>query len=332
MTIIDGVAAEDRPTCAVCGAPGAILWEGVRDHLFGAPGVWSVKQCVDPRCRACWLHPFPLPGEEAKFYQNYYTHANKPPGGEDAPAAYAGESGAKRFARAVLQRIHWRPEIFAPDLFYLGARPPGALLDVGCGDGSFLRKAAARGWRARGIDFDEAAARAAREKGVEVDCGGLVEAGYEANSFDAVTLNNVIEHLQNPAEVIAEARRILRPGGVLVMATPNVLSYGHRCFGRHWRGLEIPRHLFLFSPAILRRLCREAGFARIAAFSTPNGAGGAAMMAEASKFIEWVDAHPDRPPQEAPRADMRAWGRRAFLRWLAGFGDGEMAICIAYKD
>jgi SAM-dependent methyltransferase len=78
----------------------------------------------------------------------------------------------------------------------------------------------------------------------------------------------VIEHLRDPAEALAECRRLLRPGGRLALATPNAASRGSRRFGARWRGFEPPRHLQVYEPRSLRTLCERAGFA-VTELATP---------------------------------------------------------------
>ena len=93
-----------------------------------------------------------------------------------------------------------------------------------------------------------AAVQVARQRGLEVDCGAVEDQRYPAAAFDAVTLNHVIEHVPDPLATVAECRRLLKPGGRLLMFTPNAGSLAHWMFGRDWRGLEPPRHLHLFAP------------------------------------------------------------------------------------
>ena len=80
-----------------------------------------------------------------------------------------------------------------------------------------------------------------------------------ASSADAITLHHVIEHVPDPIALLRECARILRPGGKLAVATPNVESLGHRLFGRCWLALDPPRHLHLFSMPALRACVRKAG-------------------------------------------------------------------------
>jgi 2-polyprenyl-3-methyl-5-hydroxy-6-metoxy-1,4-benzoquinol methylase len=130
----------------------------------------------------------------------------------------------------------------------------------------------ARGWTVRGSDFDPQAARTARTThGIEVDVGELATIAYPDRAFDAVTVRHVLEHVPEPIAFLAECWRILRPGGRLVIVTPNIDSLGHRYFADRWRGLEQPRHLFLYGSAPLRVLFSRVGVDAAEIFTTAQG-------------------------------------------------------------
>ncbi|WP_439106866.1 class I SAM-dependent methyltransferase [Congregibacter sp.] len=136
----------------------------------------------------------------------------------------------------------------------------GILLDYGCGNGDFLTIAKSMGWSVGGVDFDPVAVRLARAKGLDV---ALIKAGEALQGeglYDVITLSHVLEHVHDPLHLIHDLFRLLKPGGVLWLETPNISSIGHRTFGRFWRGLEPPRHLILFSSETLERVLLRAGF------------------------------------------------------------------------
>src|SRR5207249_6934470 len=95
---------------------------------------------------------------------------------------------------------------------------------------------------------------------VTVHLGPLASHQFASGSFDAIAMSHVIEHVHDPAGLLRECHRILRPGGLLSVVTPNWSSLGHRYFGRSWRGLEPPRHLQLYTLPTLVRELRQAGF------------------------------------------------------------------------
>lgn len=142
---------------------------------------------------------------------------------------------------------------------HLPARPGGRLLEVGCGGGQTLRVLADLGWEAEGVDFDPAAVERARAHGLAVRQGSLREQQYPSESFDAVVMSHLIEHVPDPRALLDECRRVLRPDGRLVILTPNARSWGHAVFREHWFALELPRHLAVFDMRNLRTVVEGAG-------------------------------------------------------------------------
>ena len=136
------------------------------------------------------------------------------------------------------------------------------LLDVGAAAGFFVEQARLVGWDAEGLELNGWAAEYARERlGVPVRRGSFEDAGYPDHSFAAVTMWEVIEHIPRPREFIREIARILQPGGLLALSTPDAGSAVARLFGRRWLGWKkIPEHVFFFDRATLGRLLREEGF------------------------------------------------------------------------
>ena len=145
-------------------------------------------------------------------------------------------------------------------ILYLPAKMHGRLLDVGCGNGQTLALMTNLGWQAQGLDIDPAAVQVASAKGLKVRQGTLQSQQFEAGAFDAVLMSHVIEHIHDPVSLMKECHRILRPGGQLIVITPNIRSWGHRIYRSNWRGLEPPRHLQIFSRCSLSSLSTLAGF------------------------------------------------------------------------
>ncbi len=139
---------------------------------------------------------------------------------------------------------------------------PGRVLDVGCAAGFFLDVARERGWESHGLDVSGFAVRYARERfGLDVFHGSLTEAGYPEAFFDLVTMWDVIEHVPDPMSYLRESARILRRGGVLALATPDVESIPARLTGRRWVGYKLSEeHLYYFSRTTMRRMLEKAGF------------------------------------------------------------------------
>lgn len=135
----------------------------------------------------------------------------------------------------------------------------GRLLDAGCGTGLFLEAAGARGWNALGVDPARAAAVAASSRGLRIIHGRLDDAALEPGSFDAVTALQVVEHLPDPREFLARCAQLLRPGGVLLVATPNPTSWLARVTRADFAYWIPPTHVAWYPATALRRLVEAAG-------------------------------------------------------------------------
>jgi len=136
-----------------------------------------------------------------------------------------------------------------------------SLLEVGCGRGNMLLEAGNRGYQIQGREFSTDAARVANRKlGADiVQVGAIGEETFPAQSFDVCILADVIEHLRDPADFLRKILRILKPGGVIFMATPSTDSWSARLLGWNWMEYK-PEHLFYFNPETITLLITNAGF------------------------------------------------------------------------
>jgi SAM-dependent methyltransferase len=144
------------------------------------------------------------------------------------------------------------------ELAFVNALPPGKILDVGCGLGHLLSGVDPR-WERHGIEISGYAAEKAREHG-KIFHGDLRSAAYPDRSFDVVTLYHVIEHMEDPERELREIKRVMKPGGFLVVGTPNFDSAAARRFGDKFRLLHDWTHISLFGAESLRRLLEDNGF------------------------------------------------------------------------
>ncbi len=236
-------------TCVLCGHSGSFLHRGLRDRLFGSPGQWNVLTCMNHMCDLHWIHPFPSAEELARSYSNYYTH--------DAPSAPCLPGVAARsvaYGLLGLAREH-----HALDRL-LVTPGDGHLLELGFGSGARLPTFARMGWRVHGQELDPACVARARAAGFTAHLGDLTQLRLPSRRFKYIVGSHVIEHVRDPIAFMTECYRLLHPGGRLILRTPNPAGYSHSAFGTEWRGLEPPRHLFLFGPASMTSLLRRAGF------------------------------------------------------------------------
>lgn len=142
-------------------------------------------------------------------------------------------------------------------------RLPGRrLLDVGCGTGGFLAVARDEGWQGRGLEIGRASARYASETlGLDVSQGTLYQLDGSTQSYDAVSMIEVIEHLEQPVAALAIVRKLLRPDGMLLVTTPNFDSLYRRLFGSRWWVINCEdEHIVLFSRTTLIGMLEDNGF------------------------------------------------------------------------
>jgi 2-polyprenyl-3-methyl-5-hydroxy-6-metoxy-1,4-benzoquinol methylase len=134
------------------------------------------------------------------------------------------------------------------------------LLEVGCGNGQHLLRMQCLGWSVQGTDLDERVALAGRNLGLRVEAGSLGSLPFEPQSFDAIVLNHVIEHVSDPVQEMKRCYELLVPGGLVSVATPNGTSHGCKSFREAWRGLEPPRHFAILNRRALRLVAETSGF------------------------------------------------------------------------
>lgn len=272
------IRGRPRFQCPICGLPGAVRFPEVPDIWHDLPGSWDVRRC-EP-CQTLWMDPEPLAEELPRLYPDSY-HTHGPPWDvldgwqtrigrarralklQILATAFGyglwSRSGWVRAAGVALGRIpHFRRRVGLDNVRLLGA-PPGRLLDVGCANGSFLRTMSRLGWQVEGIEPDGAAAEQAIRAGLPVQVALLADCRLEPQSYDAVTLHHVLEHLPNPAAAVGQLADALRPGGRLISVSPNPECATARRFGRWWRGLEVPRHLVIPGRRGLLLIAERAG-------------------------------------------------------------------------
>jgi SAM-dependent methyltransferase len=219
--------------CVACGAEAAPLLQ--REGL-------AVVRCRG--CRLEWQRPFPSP--------------------QQLRALYAGDYFARWGARdpAAFERVRAIKQASGRELLAELARlrPGGRLLDLGCAMGFLLEAAEQAGFQGYGLDLNPEAVEVAKRRfGDRVALGELGDAVFPGVAFDAVAMVDVLEHVPDPAVLLARVRERLAPGGALALLLPNAASLTRRLLGQRWPHYT-PEHLFFWNPAALARQLAAAGF------------------------------------------------------------------------
>jgi 2-polyprenyl-3-methyl-5-hydroxy-6-metoxy-1,4-benzoquinol methylase len=137
----------------------------------------------------------------------------------------------------------------------------GRLLDIGCGAGRFLERAADLGWRVWGFDISaDAVAEATRHIPQANIRRCTLDEFVTDERFDLIAMSHVLEHIADPVRTLERCRDLLAPTGRLLIGIPNIKSWEAKLFGRYWSGLDVPRHIVHFREDLLRRVLAGMGF------------------------------------------------------------------------
>jgi 2-polyprenyl-3-methyl-5-hydroxy-6-metoxy-1,4-benzoquinol methylase len=220
------------PACALCGATGGTIRP--LDSEF------SLRHCAE--CAHVSTTPQLDPVRMAAYY----------------PVSYYGRTN-RRFNVLAERLIVWFRKRRADEIQRL--IPEGRLLDIGCGRGLLPALMRERGWLVQGTELNrDAAVHASEVLNVPVWIGDFQDCPFADASFDVAVLWHVLEHLRDPLAALARCRRLLRPGGLLVIAVPNYESWQARLGGRSWFHLDIPRHYHHFRATVLVGTLIRCGF------------------------------------------------------------------------
>lgn len=236
--------------CNLCDADDATVRYPSTLDTSPSPGSWQAFACTHSgygrhqtivQCRRCGL-VYTNPRSELQELQDTYEAVEDP--------LYVEE----REGRVLTFERHLRP------LEAITGPPDGRpLLDVGCYTGVFVEIAARHGWDAWGLEPSFWAVEQAQSRGLQIVQGTLEATSLEPESFDVVTLWDVIEHLGDPCHSLQRVRRLLKPGGLVVIHTIDIESLFARLMGARWPWL-MEMHLYYFSRRTLRAMLARCGF------------------------------------------------------------------------
>lgn len=224
----------DGPACLVCGDTKAL-------PAFKVQGISQpIVVCAD-----CGLGQYRPPLDDDQIKAAY-------------PPEYYGHAASK--FRGVVEFLVQRVATRHINFLTAGLPANARVLDIGCGRGVLLTPLADRGFQVFGVEINDSATQGSDSRAEIRIASRLGDAQFPADFFDEIIIWHVLEHVEDPSHTIEECRRILRPGGRLIVAVPNFSSLQARWSGPAWFHLDAPRHLFHFPLAGLQRLVRDRGF------------------------------------------------------------------------
>ena len=232
--------------CPACSATDSILVGSGYDFEYGtSPDLFRAHRCLE--CGSVYLSPRPEVSEFTRIY----------------PSSYHSLSFTEE-RYSLVHKVRSRLEANRLLRYCDGVPPDARILDVGCGDGfhlGLLREYGRDSWTVEGLDIDSRAVEVAARHGVTIHEGTIEGAGLPDDHYDVVYTLQTVEHVADPYEMLVGIRRVLKPGGRLVIVTDNTDTLDFGIFkDRYWGGYHFPRHWTLFDRTSLDRLAVRAGY------------------------------------------------------------------------
>lgn len=228
--------------CPICKKKQTSVVAQLYDDRYGYPGQFTLMLCQD--CGHVFLECDFTPAQLSELYTDYYPRRTfdvsqfKPHAEAACMTAWFNGLNGSAF-RSVPSNVR--------------------VLDVGCGFGQSLGYHTARGCDVYGVEADENIRRVADKFGFKVHVGLFDDRLYEAGFFDYVTMDQVIEHVNDPVSTLRGVSRILKPGGTAIFSTPNARGWGAKLFGRRWINWHAPYHVQFFSRHSLQLAAEKSG-------------------------------------------------------------------------
>ena len=240
----DGLNFETA-VCDVCKNAESILVFSGPDRLTGMPGQFQIVECTT--CGTLRQNPR-LPWNQLKGYYPDEDYSAYQPANESNESAWRkkiSSHGVRKRLKAVEK-----------------AQPGGRMLDIGCGTGTFLAEAKQTGnWQVEGIEPNEFAANFVKnELDIPVHISTFPEITLPPETYDAITMWNVLEHVYEPIRVLEYAYELLKPNGWLIFSLPNVECLEAKYAKQYWVGWDLPRHLYLYPQVRMQQMLQDTGY------------------------------------------------------------------------
>lgn len=230
--------------CDLCGSTNCDFLFNAKDRLHGCDGAFTYVQCK--KCGLVYMNPQILPDDIGKFYPPDY-------------GPHQAKQKRQQLDKQVLKRKCKRRPFVASICNKL--TQDRRLLDVGCGNGSFLNEIKTMtGCQVCGVDISRIAAKTAKEiYGLNISTGTILESPFPNGYFDVVTAWQYLEHVNNPAEVVQKISNLLKAEGSCIISSPNFDSFTAQLFKDRWYPLDCPRHLYIYTPETINAFLGRSG-------------------------------------------------------------------------
>ena len=294
---------DQSPTkCIACGAANENYIDEIWDDRYGSPGVFSILKCVN--CGQMVTSPLLAERDLPALYSTYYPRRDVDFEALKKEAALVLLPGAEETRRrnGTDNQGH-----------YL-VKPGQLVLDIGCGSCVSLLEVRNLGGEAWGVEADPNVRAIADHFGLKVHIGSIHDNPFTGADFDLIVMNQVIEHVPDPAALLKLVHGRLRPGGRVVLSFPNAASLNKRLSGRQWINWHVPYHLHHFNKQSFTRVANQAGY-RVQSLRTitPNvwtvlqlrAYGDVTAVGQASSA--WTGSGPSIPVEVSLKTRLKQW-------------------------
>ena len=228
--------------CPICSSKLHLLIEGLFDDRYGAPGIHSIYQCES--CKYALTKPGLKRKDIGRFYAKYYPHS------QANPAKISGNpyppSKLMAWMLGLGHTCHW------------ATQEGQTVLDIGSGTGRSLIEIRALGGDPYGVEPDPSVQSIAKQLKLEVFQGFITDNPFPRKKFDLITASQVIEHELDPKKFLLAAKSKLKPGGKIILSTPNLNSLGRYIYQNKWINWHIPYHLSFFTQNTIFELAYQS--------------------------------------------------------------------------
>jgi SAM-dependent methyltransferase len=230
--------------CPLCLSRNISLHLRCTDHYISKE-VFEIDECRE--CGFEFTQGYPEEAESGKYYESedYISHSDTSKGFSNKLYRLARKIMLRRKLRIIRR--------------FTGINN-GSILDIGSGTGYFANTMKKAGWQVRGIEINEKARSYATSSFALDILGPESIKTIQTDSFDCITLWHVLEHFHDPSSYTSEIFRLLKHGGVCIIALPNSKSFDAEHYGKFWAAYDVPRHLWHFNPVTFRQFADKAGF------------------------------------------------------------------------
>jgi len=254
--------------CPICQSDSLNSFIACKDYTV-SKDTFNIVQCVF--CGFRFTNPRPEEAEAGKYYQSeeYISHSDTRKGLINNLYHYARKFTLKKKLKLITS---------------VSSKQQGNILDLGCGTGAFLNTCKESGWQVQGIE-PSADAREFAQKNYGLTLNNVnTWENITGDSLDVVTAWHVLEHVYKLEDEIQKVKRALKSDGTFVVALPNCSSADAQFYGAYWAAYDVPRHIWHFTPADVKRFFEKQGFTLQSVLPMPWDAYYICMLSEKYKM------------------------------------------------